>query len=257
MRCGHIGRTNRPDVAAPTLSLIGPGRAGRSVRDALIDLGWQCEQVFGRGDDVGDAARGVDLCVIATPDAVISDVASRIQPGNAVLMHLSGATPLVALGREHETAALHPLQTLPNAEVGRRALRTAYFAVAGHPIARDIAEQLSGKCFEIADDDRALYHCTAAIAANHVTALLGQVERLAAAIDVPVDAFWPLAAASLDNVMELGASAALTGPVARGDEQTVARHENALAERLPDELDMYRAMVAAARRLVDSGSTPD
>lgn len=241
-------------MSTPLLNLIGPGRAGLSLRDALLDVGWECAHVFGREDDLGNAAQDVDLCVIATPDAAIADVASQIRPGPAVVMHLSGATPLAVLGDAHEkTAALHPLQTLPNPEVGRTALREAYFAVAGHRRAADIAESLSGKWFEVSDDDRALYHCTAAVAANHLTALLGQVERLAVAIDVPVEAFGPLIQQSVDNVAELGAAAALTGPVARGDDATIVRHENVLAERLPEELDAYRALVAAARRLVDQG----
>ncbi len=243
-------------MSARRFTLIGPGRAGLSLRSALEDTGWECDQVFGRGDDIRDAARGVELCVVATPDAAIADVVSRLDAGDAVVMHLSGATPLSALGDRHSTAALHPLQTLPNPEVGRAALRTAYFAVAGHGLARDIAQELSGKWFEIADEDRALYHCTASVAANHLTALLGQVERLAEAIDVPTEAFEPLIRSSVAHVAELGAAAALTGPVARGDENTIARHENALAERLPEELDTYRALVAAARRLVASPSAP-
>ncbi len=230
-------------------TLVGPGRAGLAMAGALTDVGWERSRTYRRGDDVGDAALGVDACIIATPDAVIVETAQRIDPGNAVVMHLSGATPLRALGEENEVAAIHPLQSLPNPTAGRAALRHAYFAVAGNRIARDMAEQLSGKFFEIGDSDRALYHCAAAIASNHSVALMGQVERLAASIGVPFEAFAPLVTSSLANVWELDPAAALTGPAARGDLDTLDVHRRALAEHAPDELESYDALVALAQRL--------
>lgn len=229
--------------------LIGPGRAGSSLRGALSDVGWECARTFHRGDDLGDAALGVDACIVATPDQAIVEVARRINPGNAVVMHLSGATPLAALGTSNQVAALHPLQSLPNPEVGRVALRSAYFAVAGEPVAREMAEALSGNWFEIADTDRALYHCAAAIASNHTTALLGQVERLATAIGVPFEAFAPLVNESLANVWELGPASALTGPASRGDTATIDSHRQALDAHDPREQASYEALVELAERL--------
>jgi predicted short-subunit dehydrogenase-like oxidoreductase (DUF2520 family) len=102
----------------------------------------------------------------------------------------------------------------------------------------------------VADADRAAYHAAAAIASNHLVALLGQVERVAASAGVPLEAYLDLVRVTLDNVAELGPAAALTGPVARGDWDTVERHRAALD---PAELAAYDAMVAAARRLVDDG----
>ena len=86
------------------------------------------------------------------------------------------------------------------------------------------------------------------IASNHLVALLGQVERVAAAAGVPLEAYLDLVRATLDNVAELGPAAALTGPVARGDWATVDRH---LAALDPSEHEAYGAMVALARRLVE------
>ena len=82
---------------------------------------------------------------------------------------------------------------------------------------------------EVADDDRAAYHAAACIAANHVVALLGQVERVAAAAGLPLDAFLDLTRAAVDDVARLGPRRALTGPAARGDWATLARHRDALA----------------------------
>lgn len=231
-------------------SLIGPGRAGSSFRIALEEIGWKCSHTYRRGDDVAHAGRDVELVVLAAPDSALPELAALIEPTEAVVMHLSGATPLWSLARHSRAAALHPLASLSNPVPGALALRTTYFAVAGDPLAEELAEQLSGNWFPMADRDRALYHGAAAVAANHVVGLLGQVERICAEIDVPFEAFLGLVQTSLDNVGTLGPSAALTGPAARGDEATIERHRSALVERLPLELEGYDAVLAMVRRLV-------
>ena len=202
-------------------SLVGPGRAGMSFHGALLTLGWQSENVFGVGDDVANAAQDVDLCVVAVPDRAIRSVAAKIAPGDAVVMHISGATPVSALS-PHRAAALHPLLSLADPDAGATALTTCYFACGGDPLAQEIAEELSGKWFRVDDDDRALYHAAAAIGSNHLVALLGQVERVADEIGVPLEAFMALVQSSVDNVARLGPKEALTGPAARGDDATVS-----------------------------------
>lgn len=235
--------------------LVGPGRAGLSVAAALSDIGWELARTYRRGDDVAAAATGVDLCIIATPDAAIAQTAAAIAPTDAAVMHLSGATTLDALGT-HRCCSMHPLTSLADPVAGAKTLRSTWFAVAGDALATDLAEQLSGKYFEVPDADRALYHAAAAVGANHLVALLGQVERLAAEISVPLEAFLPLAKASVENTAALGPAQALTGPAARGDEETIRKHRAALAERLPDELAAYDALLALARRLVTTSDLP-
>lgn len=235
--------------------LVGPGRAGLSVASALSEIGWELVRTYGRGDDVASAAAGVDLCIVATPDSAIAQTAKAISSAEAVLMHLSGATTLDALGA-HRRCSLHPLTSLADPVTGAQTLRSTWFAVAGDEIATTLAEELSGRHFEVSDADRALYHAAAAVGANHLVALLGQVERLAAEISVPFEAFLPLARASLENTGALGPARALTGPAARGDEETIRQHRAALAERLPDELPAYDALLALARRLVPSADIP-
>jgi predicted short-subunit dehydrogenase-like oxidoreductase (DUF2520 family) len=115
-------------------------------------------------------------------------------------------------------------------------------------VVRGAVDDLGGRWFTVADADRAAYHAGAAIASNHLVALLGQVERVAGAVGVPFEAYLDLARGSLENVAELGPAAALTGPVARGDWATVERHRAALDQ---GELEAYDALVAAARRLVE------
>ena len=234
------------------LRIIGGGRAGRSLALALGQAGWRVERVLGRGDDVTAATVGVDLVVIATPDAAVTEVAAAIEPvaGGAIVAHLAGSLGLDVLAPHPRRAAVHPLIALPTPELGaERLVSGVWFAVAGDPIARRVVDDLGGRWFEVADADRAAYHAAAVIASNHVVALLGQAERIAAPVGVPLAAYLDLVRATIDNVAELGPAGALTGPAARGDWATIDRH---LAALDPSEHEAYRAMVALARRLVES-----
>lgn len=230
------------------LRVVGPGRAGGSLAAALGAAGWRVDRAVRRGDDLGGAAVGVDLVVIATPDAVIAEVAAAVEPGDAVVAHLAGSLGLDVLAPHERRAAVHPLVSLPNAEVGAERLRDgAWFAIAGEPIADEVVADLGGHAFTVADTDRAAYHAAACIASNHLVALLGQVERVAATAGVPLEAYLDLVRGTVDNVAALGPAAALTGPAARGDRATIDRH---LAALDASERPAYEALMRAARRLV-------
>ncbi len=235
------------------LRVVGAGRAGGALALALGRVGWEVAGLLGRGDDVRRAAEGVDLLVIATPDAAIATVAASVEPvATTVVAHLAGSQGLAVLAPHVRRAALHPLMTLPDAERGAARLPGAWFAVAGDPLAHEVVRDLGGRGVVVADVDRARYHAAAAVASNHVVAVLGQVERLAASVGVPLEAFLALTRASVDNVEAMGAQRALTGPAARGDEITIARHLAALPEA---ERPMYEALVTAARRLASGDRT--
>ena len=229
--------------------VIGPGRAGGALQRALASVGWETLEPLGRGDTLTDAAAGVELLVIATPDAAIAEVAASVGPAEgAVVAHLAGSLGLEVLAGHPRPAALHPLVSLPSPEVGSaRLVDGAWFAVAGDPLVTRVVDDLGGRSFTVADPDRAGYHAAACVAANHLVALMGQVARLARTVDVPFEAYLDLARATLDNVAELGPAAALTGPAARGDQRTIDRH---LATIAPDERVLYETLVDAARRLV-------
>jgi len=204
--------------------------------------------MLGRGDDVASAADDVDVVVIATPDDAVADVAAAIRPRpSTVVLHLSGSLGLDVLAPHARRAALHPLVPLPTPEVGAQRLAAGpTFAVAGDPMARRMAEALGGRVVEVADADRPAYHAAAVIAANHVVALLGQVERVAASAGLPLDAFLDLTRAAVDDVARLGPRRALTGPAVRGDWATLASHLEALA---PEERAGYNAGVGLALQL--------
>lgn len=229
------------------MRIVGPGRAGTALALALTNAGWDVAPMLGRRDDLSRAAAGVDLLVLATPDDEIRGVARAVEPdASTVVAHLSGARGLDALTPHPRRAAVHPLVALPNPELGAKRLLGGWFAIAGDPMAGEVVRALRGRSFTVDDADRATYHAAAVIASNHLVALMGQVERLAADVGVPFDAYLDLATAALDNVAILGPAAALTGPAARGDEATIRRHLRALPA---EERRAYRGMVDAARRL--------
>ncbi len=233
-----------------SVRIIGGGRAGRSLGTALEAAGWDLRGCLGRGDDLSGAAARTDVLVIATPDDVIETVAKSVRGVDSTLVvHLSGALGLDVLKGHPRSAAMHPLVSLPSPDLGAERLRGAWFAVAGDPEVDSLVKALGGRSFPIDDDSRPLYHAAAVVSSNHLVALLGQAERVAAVAGVPLEVMLDLARDTLDNVRRLGPAAALTGPAARGDDATIARHLKALPA---EERAVYEALVNEARRLADS-----
>lgn len=234
-----------------SVRIVGPGRAGSSLARALGERGWDVAPLLGRGDDLADAADGVDLLVLATPDDAIATVAQKVKPvPGTVVAHLAGSLGLDVLEPHPRRAGLHPLVSLPNPELGAERLAGAWFGIAGDPLVDDVVASLDGRSFTVDDAVRPTYHAAACIAANHLVALMGQVERLAADVDVPFEVYVELAARAFDNVAALGPAAALTGPAARGDDATIRRHLDALP---PDERAAYEALADRARALALAG----
>jgi len=231
-----------------TVRIIGPGRAGRSLARALEAVGVDVSGLLGHNDDLSSAAVGVDVVLLTVPDRAVAGVASAIEPvRSTVVAHCSGSLGLEVLAPHERVASLHPLVTLPDPVIGAVRLRTGgYFVVAGDQVATDLALALGGHPLVMRAERRAEYHAAACIASNHLVALLGQVQRVAESVGLPLEAFLPLARGALDDVGLLGPAAALTGPAARGDLVTIERHRQVLDAA---ELDGYDAGVALARRL--------
>lgn len=229
--------------------VIGAGRAGRSLALALGRAGWSVDGPIGRGHDISGAARGARLLVLAVPDGAVHEVAAAVPAGDAVVVHLAGSLGLDVLDGHPRVGSLHPLVALPDADRGAERLRGAWFATAGDPLVAEVVEALGGRSVAVDDDHRAAYHAAAVVASNHLVALLGQVERIASDIGVPIDAYLDLARGALDDVAALGPAAALTGPVSRGDWQTVSRHIEAIPA---GERAAYVLLADAARRLCET-----
>lgn len=232
-------------MAAHAVRVIGPGRAGLSFARALDKAGWRVAEMLGRGDALAGGAEGVDLLLLAVPDGAVASVAAAVDPvEGCVVAHCAGALGLDVLAPHARRASIHPLRSLATTSTD---LTGAWFAVAGDPLAGVVVADLDGRLVDVADESRTAYHAAAVMASNHLVALLGVVERVAATAGVPLDAFLDLVRGTVDNVEVLGPRAALTGPVARGDWDTVARHLAALPE---PERATYEALTGAAQSLV-------
>lgn len=233
-------------------AVIGAGRAGGSFRSALVATRAEAVAVLGRGDDPADLDPSLDLVIIAVPDRSIAHVAELVPPGPLVV-HVSGATGLGPLLAHHDRCgSIHPLLSLPDVVRGARALLDSPHVAIAAPSAEAMAEvqalvdRLGARWFVIDDDRRATYHAAASIAANHLVALLAQIERITKAGAMPLEPFTDMMRDVIGNVENSGASAALTGPVARGDWGTVRAH---LAAIDPSEHPLYLELANACATL--------
>lgn len=254
------------------IALVGPGRAGLSVAIAADGSGHDVVAVAARDAErargaarrfdavalaIGEPIPAVDLIIMAVHDDAIEGVAGQVAPiaenAAASAIHLSGATPLDALAPfvagGLTIGSLHPLQTLPTPERGARLLLGAWMAVtADEPLRsdlHDLARSLGGLPFDLPDEDRTVYHAAATAAANFPIAALAISRRLLEAAGVPFEATRPLVDAIVSNAFDLGPSAALTGPVARGDVETVDAHIAAVRAAAPELASAFEAMVNA------------
>ena len=227
-------------------AIIGAGRMGRALSAALRAAGCPVTGPLGRSADVGDA----DVVLLCVPDAEIAAAAAAVPPAPGRLVgHVSGATTLAPLAG-HEAFSVHPLMTVTE-HTSPEAFAGAGAAVAGSTpraleAARAIAASAGLRPFEVADEDRAAYHAAASVASNFLVTLEAAAERL---LGQDRELLVPLVRATVDNWARLGAERALTGPIARGDEATVERQRDAVAERAPELLALFDALAAATRDL--------
>jgi predicted short-subunit dehydrogenase-like oxidoreductase (DUF2520 family) len=230
----------------PACTLVGAGRLGTAFAGALRAAGVEIQGPLGRGAD-GAGAGVVLLCV---PDSEIERAAQAIVPGPLV-GHCSGALGLEVLG-DREGFSLHPLMTVTRegadfAGAGAAVDGTSERAAA---VATALAEAVGLRPIRIAPEDRAAYHAAASIASNFLVTLQAAAERLAATAGADREVFVPLVRATVENWAATGPEEALTGPVARGDEATVARQRAAIEERAPELLPLFDALTEATRNLV-------
>lgn len=252
------------------LVVAGPGRAGSALATAAMRAGHEVVATISRsGGDAGvgatartwdDDVPDCDLVLLTVPDRALmaagATLSGRVPPG-AVVVHCSGITPMTVLqplmDAGHRVGGLHPLAALLDAERGAAALVGAGMALAGDDDVVELldgfARSLGGVPFRIDDSGRPAYHAAASIAANHVTTLLGAVEELSRAAGVPFEVYRPLVEGAVAAAFEAGPAEALTGPVARGDEGTVALQRRAVEEAAPELLPVLDALNEATRRL--------
>lgn len=232
----HPFAPKHPDT---TIAIVGAGRLGTVLARALRAAGFDVRGPFGRGEYIDDT----DIAILAVPDAAIAQAATQATgPKRA---HLSGAT-----GLDAADFSIHPLQTFTGAETPE-AFHGIGAAIDGRTaedkaLAEHLARALGMVPFTVTD--RATYHAAASFASNFVLTVLDTAERLATAagIENPREVLAPLARRSVDNWQRDGARSALTGPIARGDDATVARQRAATTDK-----DLFDALATATRAMKD------
>jgi len=216
-----------------TVQVIGAGRVGSAIAARLAQRGVELRE---------DGAELVLLCV---PDTAIADTAARIEPGPWIA-HVSGATPLAALGPHERRFGLHPLQTFTRAR-GPEQLDGAWAAVTAETteareLGFELARVLGLEPFELAEEARPLYHAGAAIASNYLVTLHRVAADLLRAAGAPPEALVPLMRRTIDNGFEL------TGPIERGDWETVEAHRRAIRATRPELEPLYAVLAEATAR---------
>ena len=235
-----------PTAGVTRLAIVGAGRLGSAIASALRgSRDFALTGPLGRGAE----AAGSDVVLLCVPDREIEAAAALIAPGT-VVGHCSGATGLEPLA-PHERFSLHPLMTVSRAGADFTGATAAIDADGDRTLelARSIARELGMNTVRVHPEDRVAYHAAASIASNFLVTLEAAAERLAATAGVSREALVPLVRATVENWATLGGERALTGPVARGDELTVARQRDAVAERTPELVPLFDALTSATRDL--------
>jgi predicted short-subunit dehydrogenase-like oxidoreductase (DUF2520 family) len=216
------------------IHVIGSGRVGSAVSARLAE----------RGLAVG--AEAPELVLLCVPDGAIAEVAASVEPGPWVA-HVSGATPLAALAPHTRRFSVHPLQTFTRAR-GPEQLDGAWAAVTGESEAaletgQWLAETLGLQPFELADSARTLYHAGAVFASNYLVTLQRAASLLFESADAPPEALEPLMRRTIENGFEL------TGPISRGDWDTIAAHRAAIHEHRAELDQLYETLAGATLAL--------
>lgn len=268
------------------VGVISSGRVGAVLGAALRGAGHQIVGVHAVSSASADRAalmlsgapvltvpeilRRAELILLAVPDDALEELVSGaaaaglFQPGQLVI-HTSGRFGTGVLSDAEAsgavTLAIHPVMTFTGMSVDLQRLTSCAFGVTAAPdllpVAQALVVEMGGEPVEIAEEDRPAYHAALAHAANHLAILTAQSAEVLQGVGIedPARVLGPLAQASLDNALASGVSA-LTGPVARGDAATVARHLEVLADPgIPQDIRAtYRVMAqAAAQRAAERG----
>jgi len=266
-------------VTAPTpeVFIVGSGPVAAALGGALRHAGVPVLGLWGRRPDgvrhaagiagiAGFSAAPPDLLLeanavlVAVADDAIAPVARTLVESGLVgkrhvLLHCAGARP--ASDAFAEVAALvagvgtlHPMRAIVDPREAARSLKGTVFGVegdaAGRQMARALAGQLGGTALDLDGQGMALYHAAASVASNFLVALVDAAVEALAAAGVPreqaVGALLPLLRSTVENLSEKGVAGALTGPIARGDAGTVARHLAALTARAPALVPLYKSL---------------
>jgi predicted short-subunit dehydrogenase-like oxidoreductase (DUF2520 family) len=254
------------------VGIVGPGRAGTALARALARAGHEVTVASAisaaskqrvrdnfpgaRLTEPNEVLAGADLVLLTVPDDVLPGLVEGLAAtggpyAGRLVAHASGAHGIRVLEPATRAGALplalHPVMTFTGREDDVDRIKGVSFGVTApdplRPAAEALVIEMGGEPVFIAEESRALYHAALAFAANYLVTLVAQAEALlgAAGVDSPGRMLGPLLGAALDNALRFG-DAGLTGPVARGDDGTVAAHVAAVAAHAPAALPAYRAL---------------
>lgn len=265
------------------LVIAGVGRAGGALAIAAAAAGHEIAGLFSRSSRFDDSLPGPvmsydalavdhplpsgDLLVIATRDAAITSVAENLLPFvNQIsgAVHMSGYSSVGALEPLARTGiatgSFHPLQSLPDALRGAEAMSGAWVAITAEEGLRaaltQLATSLMMRPFSLSDEDKPAYHAGAAAASNYVVATLDLAKSMFDAARVPFEALEPLTMTAVKNAFSLTPRSALTGPIARGDWETVAGQRKA-ADRVGPEVGTQFRLMAEATAITAGRELPE
>ena len=250
-----------------TLDIIvaAPGRAGGALAIAAESAGHRIVGVVSRTGSLADRfpqlrydadLPAADLLVVATRDDHIESTAARLAPlaGNiGGASHMSGFKSIDALAPIAQIGAaigsFHPLQSLTDPETGARSLAGAWAGVTAeeplYGLLTDLATSLGMVPFPLLDSVKPAYHAAASAASNYVVAALDLAGFLLESASVPFEAVAPLTRTAVANAFAQGPRRALTGPIARGDWETVKGQLAAVEDIAGDRARQFRLMAKA------------
>ena len=266
------------------VGVIGAGRVGSVLAAALRTHGHEIVAVAGESDastrraaallpgvpirKPTAVARGCDVLLLTVPDDMLGNVVTQLAASGSLhegqyVVHTSGSHGLAVLSPatalRARPVALHPAMTFTGTAIDLERLGHCVFGVTAGPAERPLAEalvaDLGGEVMWVEEQLRGLYHAGLAHGANHLVTLVSQAMELlgAAGADDPAAILRPLLEAALDNALAEG-DAALTGPIVRGDVNTVRAHVAEIAATAPDTLPSYLALARATLdRVVTDG----
>ncbi|MBN2373611.1 DUF2520 domain-containing protein [bacterium] len=259
------------------LAIIGAGRVGTAMACLAKERGYRiiglCCLHFEKAkiaavflnqsgaayEAPGPWLKDADITLITTPDGEIGRVCGQIAAKGyfrqgSVVAHCSGAHPssilVTASDAGCHTGSIHPLQSCATQELAIKAIPSSYFCIEGSEYARDelkgLALAIGGRILEIATADKPLYHAGAAVASNFLVAVINFALTLYENIGIDrqkgVQALAPLFEGTINNIKSVGIPEALTGPIMRGDLETVEAHLAALKEKMPGYIGLYCAL---------------
>lgn len=265
-----------------SFSVIGAGRVGTALALALCRKGLELKyladrssararevsKLIGQGRATGDnrlAARSAGLIFICVPDDLIGKLVEEIsvvELSGKFVFHTSGALssdllqPLARKGAR--VASFHPAQTFAEPVAKPGIFKGIYIGLEGQPeaveIGKKLAARLGAQALLLSPAEKPLYHLALSISSNFLVMLLFEVKKLLKKVGLEESAILeiltPLLNKTLQNVKNLGLEASLTGPVARGDLQTVKKHL-AITAGSPGLDKIYRAMALEALKLAE------